>query len=88
VTVKRDRAEQALVDEVIEVVVPPIEIVSARVEIALGNDAKRAHRREHPAVVAVQFINVIAVNDQLSFDSARQVKIVEKRIARILAAVT
>jgi hypothetical protein len=42
--------------------------------------------REHPAVFAVQLVDAIAVEDQLSFEAAWQVEIGEQRVTRIVAA--
>src|SRR5262249_16709567 len=85
-TVERDRADQALVSEVLKAVVAAIGSLVPRIKIALGDGAERPNRRKHPAVVAVQLVQAFAVEDQLSLESAWQVQIAEQGITRIVDA--
>jgi hypothetical protein len=52
-------------------------------EIAFGDDPKRADGRERAAVVAVQFVPVIAVEDDFAIQTAWQLEAIDKRITRI-----
>src|SRR5436305_4063373 len=47
---------------------------------------KRPDGRERPAVVAVEFVPMIAVDDDLAFWSARQFEIVKEGIARVVVS--
>jgi hypothetical protein len=52
-------------------------------KVAFGHDPKRANRGERPAVVSVQLVAVVAIEDELAFRSARQFQALCKRISRI-----
>jgi hypothetical protein len=75
-----------LIDEVVQAVVSAIETLIARIEIVLRDDTKSANGRERSTVFAVQFVDAIAVEYQLAFQPAWQVKTVEKCLTWIVAA--
>src|SRR5207302_7150208 len=52
-------------------------------QIALGHDPKRTDRRERSALVAVQLVAIVAVNDDLPFESSREFQSFDERIPRI-----
>jgi len=82
--VDRHEPHQALVPEVAEIAVPRVGCLVAQVaEIALGHHAKGPNGRERPALVTVEFVPVIAVDDDLAFESPWQIKIAHEDIARI-----
>ena len=58
-------------------------LVAPVAQIAFGHHPKRADGRERSAVVAVQFVPVIAIHHDLAFESARQFEAVEEHISRI-----
>jgi hypothetical protein len=60
-----------------------VRLVSRVAEIALSDYSKRPNGRQRSAVLAVQFVPMIAVHDDLAFESARQFQPVEKHIARV-----
>jgi len=74
--------DQSLVAQVTEAFVARI------TKIALRYDPKRPCRTERPAVLQVQFVEVIAVEDQLTFETARQFQISEEHVARVVLAIT
>jgi hypothetical protein len=61
-----------------------VERVVADVELVLGNDTKGADRGQCSAVLAVQFVDTVTINDQLAFLPARQVEVAHQAVARIV----
>src|SRR6266516_5806149 len=61
-------------------------LVPRATEIALRDHPKGAHRRQRSAVIAVQFVPMIAVHDDLAFESARQLEAIQEYITRIAIA--
>ena len=57
--------------------------VSRIVEIALGRHPKRAYRRKGPAVIAVQLVPMVAIDDEFALQSTRQFEAFDERLARI-----
>jgi hypothetical protein len=53
-------------------------------EIAFGHHPKCPDGPKRPAIVAVEFVPVIAIDHDLPFESARQLQIVEEGIARVV----
>jgi hypothetical protein len=83
--VERHKSRQAFVPEMAEISGTRFGRLVTRVaEIALSDHSKRPDGRERPAVVAVEFIPMIAVDDDLAFWPARQFEIVEEGIARVV----
>src|SRR6266851_2605922 len=58
-------------------------LVARIAEIALGHHPKRADRRERPAVVAVEFVPMVAIEHDLTLETAGQFETVEEHVARI-----
>jgi hypothetical protein len=52
-------------------------------EVAFGHDTKRAYSCEGAAIVAVQFVPVIAFEHDFAIEAARQFEAIDKRITRI-----
>jgi hypothetical protein len=74
--VQGDRPNQAVLDEMVQAVVARIELVVTRVtKITLRDDPERADRRERSAVLAIQLVGAIAVQDQLPFAATREIEI-------------
>src|SRR5437773_10180314 len=81
---KGNEPRQALVTQMAKVKLTWIARLVARVaEIALSDDSKRRNCRQRSAVIAVQFVPMITVDDEFAFESARQFETVEKHIARV-----
>jgi hypothetical protein len=59
-------------------------IASVTFEVALGHDAERADCRQCAAVLAIQLVQMIAVDDEFSRLAARQIKVVHQPIARVV----
>jgi hypothetical protein len=59
-------------------------IASVTFEVALGHDAERADHRQCAAVLAIQLVQVIAVDDEFARLAARQVKVVHQPVARVV----
>ena len=57
--------------------------VSEIAKIPFGHDPKCTNRCKRPAVVAIQFVPMIAVDDQLAFETSRQLQAVDERVPRI-----
>jgi hypothetical protein len=84
--VKGHELRQALVTQMTKVRLAGVARLFARVaEIALGDNPKRADGSQRSAVIAVQFVPMITVDDELAFESARQVETLEEDIAGIMA---
>jgi hypothetical protein len=56
-------------------------LLSCIVQIPLGHDPKRADRPHPATLIAIQFVSVVAIEDDLSFRPARQIEAVDERIA-------
>jgi hypothetical protein len=69
--------DQPLIAEVVEGIVVDVEFV-------LGNDTEGADRGQCSAVLAVQFVDSVTINDQLALLAARQVEVVHQAVARIV----
>jgi len=69
--------DQPLIAEVVERVVVDVELV-------LGNDTEGADRGQCSAVLAVQFVDTVTIQDQLALLAARQVEVVHQAVARIV----
>ena len=54
------------------------------VEVLFGHDAEGADGGQRAAVLAVQLVDAIAVDDQLALVAARQVEVVHQAVARIV----
>jgi hypothetical protein len=61
-------------------------LVAPVAQIALGHHPKRTDGRQRPAVVAVQFVPVIANHHDLAFEPTGQFEAFEEDIARIAIA--
>ena len=85
--VERDEPHQPLVSQVTEVRLADISrLVAPVAQIAFGHHPKRADGRKRPAVVAVEFVAVIAIHHDLAFEPARQFEAFEENISRIAIA--
>ena len=83
VFVERNGPDQTFVAQVVEGVAVR-RVVSVTSKVALGHDAERADHRQCAAVLAVQLVHVIAVDDQLARLAAWQVKVVHQPVARVM----
>jgi hypothetical protein len=76
------KPRQALVTQMPKVRLTRIvRLVSRVAEVALSDYSKRPNGRQRSAVLAVQFVPMITVDDDLAFKSARKFQAVEKHIA-------
>jgi hypothetical protein len=83
--VERDEPHQPFVSQVTEVRLADIRgLVAPIAQIAFGHHPERADRRKRPAVVAVEFVAVIAIHHDLPFESTGQFKAFEEDISRIV----
>jgi hypothetical protein len=57
-------------------------------QLALGDDAERADRRQGAAVVAVQLVDVVAVEDVLALALQRQIDVVQEHVPWVAGSVT
>jgi hypothetical protein len=62
----------------------PKVLIARMTQVALGHDAEGAGGGQPATVLAVQLVAVIAVEDDLSFESARQVKTLQEDITGIV----
>jgi hypothetical protein len=86
--VQRYKPRESLVSEVPYVSVMRIAgLIAPIVEIAFGHHPKCADGRECPAVVAIEFVAMIAVHHDLAFKSARQLEPIEERVSWIEVSV-
>jgi hypothetical protein len=81
--IQLDTADQTLLAEVVERVAVET-IIAVIPHIAFGHDAECADHRQRAAVLAVQLVDAIAVDDQFARLAARQVKVVHQPVARIM----
>jgi hypothetical protein len=63
-------------------------VLAAVMEIALGDDAKRANGGEHPAFGAVDLVNTLALPNQFALMAARQVEILHEHVAQVVFLVS
>src|SRR5258708_2460904 len=85
--VKGHKPRQALITQMPKVRLARIVRLVWRVaQIALSDHMKRADGRQRSAVLAVQFVPMIAVHDDLAFESARKLQAVKKHVARVAVA--
>jgi hypothetical protein len=54
------------------------------IEILFRHDSERADRGERTAVLAIQLVDTIAINDQLALLAAWQIEVVHQTVARIV----
>ena len=78
---ERDGPNQTFVAQVVQRVVVRVPITS---EITLGDDSERTDGRQGAAVLAIQFVDAVAVDHQLARVAARQVQVVHQAVARIV----
>ena len=78
---QRNGPNQTFVTQVVQRVVVRVPVTS---EITLGDDSERTDGRQGTAVLAIQFVDSVAVNHQLARVAARQVQIVHQAVARIV----
>ena len=72
-----DGLDEPLVAEMVERVVVDVEVL-------FGHDAEGADRGKCAAVLAIQLVDAIAVDDQFARLATRQVKVVHQAVARIV----
>ncbi len=78
---ERRGANQPFVLEMLEGSSRALRVVAEVVKIALGNDAKRADRRQRAAVGAVDFVDAVTLAHLLSLAAARQVEVLREHVA-------
>ena len=61
-------------------------VTPAVVEIALGDNAKGADGREHPAFRTVDLVHAIAVSHRAALTSAWEVEVLREHVARVTIA--
>lgn len=74
---QRDVADEPLVAEVVQ-------RVSVDLDVTFRHHAEGADGRQRAAVLVVQLVRAVAIDDQLALVAARQVEVVHKPIARVL----
>lgn len=86
--VEPDEFGESFVLQMAPVRLAHVESVVARIaEIGFGYDPKCADGRQCAAIVAVQFGPVVAIEYELAFRSARQIKAFDKRVAGVVVAI-
>jgi hypothetical protein len=85
---ERRGANQPFVLQILEGSSRALLVVSKVVEIAFGNDAKRADGRERAALGSVDFVDTIALPYQCAITSAWQVEIPREHVTRIVFLVS
>jgi hypothetical protein len=53
-------------------------------EVLFGHHSERANGRQRATVLAIQFVDTVAIDNELSFLAARQIQVVHQRVARIV----
>jgi hypothetical protein len=53
------------------------------VEVLFGHDTEGADGGQRAAVIAIQFVHAVTVNDQLALMAARQVEVVHQGVAGV-----
>jgi hypothetical protein len=62
--------------------------ITRTVDMALRHDPKRARDAECAAILQVQFVAVIPIENQLAFEAARQVDLSEEDVSRVVVSLT
>ncbi len=78
--------DQALLVQVRKGVVPVRGLVAGLREVALRHNAERAHSGQRAAVLAVQLVHAVTVQDDFPLAAEGQVKVVQQGVARVVAA--
>jgi hypothetical protein len=78
---ERDGPNQTLIAQVVQGVVVSTPITS---KIPLGDDSERADSRQGAAVLAIQFVDPVTVDNQLARVAARLVQVEHQAVARIV----
>src|SRR5262245_442034 len=81
-SVEGDAADQSLVAQV------PQAFITRIPDVALRHDPECACGAECAAVLQVQFVAVIAVENELAFEATRQVELSEEDVARVVVPLT
>jgi hypothetical protein len=81
--VQRHGFQQALMAKMAQVGIARVGLRMMALEIAFGHDPKRADGRERAAIVAAQFVPIVAVEHDFAIETARQVKSIDKGVAWI-----
>jgi hypothetical protein len=85
VAVQRHEPHQPFVSQVTEIGLAHVSRLLARVaQVAFGHHPKRTDGREKPAIVAVEFVPMIAIHHDLPFGPAGQFEALEEDISRIV----
>jgi hypothetical protein len=69
--------DEALIAQVVERLVVDVEVV-------FGHDPEGADGGQRTAILAIQLVYTVTINDQLALLSARQVEVVHQAVARIV----
>jgi hypothetical protein len=77
VVAKIDGLDKAFVAEIAQGVLAGFEFV-------FGHDSERADGGQRAAVLAIQLVHTVAIDDQLALLAARQVEVVHQSVARIV----
>ena len=77
VVAKVNGLDEALVAQVVERVVVDVEVL-------FGHDPERADGGQRAAVLAVQLVDAVTIDDQLALLAARQVEVAHQAVARIV----
>ena len=80
---ERRRANQPFVLQMLEASSRALRVVAEVVEIAFGNDAKRADGRQRAALGAVDLVDAVALANRPALASARQVEVLREHVARV-----
>jgi hypothetical protein len=84
-TVEQHRSNQALIAEVAKIVLSRLKRCIARIaQVALGHDTERTRGGEAAAVLAVELVAVNTVQNDLSFESTRELKTVQEDVAGVV----
>jgi hypothetical protein len=77
VVAKVNDIDEALIAQVVERLVVDVEVV-------FGHDTEGADGGQRAAILAIQLVYTVTINDQLALLSARQVEVVCQAVARIV----
>jgi hypothetical protein len=83
VFVERNGPDQTFVAKMLDCVAVR-RVVSVNSEFALWHNAERADHSECAAVLAIQLVDAVAVDDQFARLTARQVEVVHQPVARVV----
>lgn len=87
-TVERHRSNQALIVEVAKIVLSRLKRCIARIaQVALGHDTERTRGGEAAAILAVELAALITVQNDLSFESTRELKTVQEDVTGVVPTV-